>query len=89
MTNDDPWRPPYDASAVEPYDYMRDWPGDERSGWTGVVARVMHNRDTGVIRIALSGEWPDQAVITDHTMIVERTVNGRLMQIDLHGVHWE
>jgi hypothetical protein len=71
------------------YDYRRDWPQDERHEWQGVTGRIWRNPDTNVIRLTLSGEWPDQAVITNHTMVVERTVNGRLMQVDIHGLAWD
>lgn len=70
------------------YDFRRDWPDDERHQWTGVVGQIWHNPETGVIRLTLSGEWPDQASITAHTMVVERTVSGRLMQVDIHGLRW-
>lgn len=71
------------------YDFRRDWPEDELHEWTGVVGQIWRNPDTGVLRLTFSGEWPDQANITNHTMVVERTVDGRLMQVDIHGLSWD
>jgi hypothetical protein len=71
------------------YDYRRDWPEEERREWTAVTGRIWHNPSTNTVRLTMSGEWPDQAAITNHTMVVERTVAGRLMQVDIHGLNWD
>lgn len=71
------------------YDYRHSWPEIERHEFHGVMGRIWRNPDTNVLRLTFSGEWPDQAAITAHTMVVERTVDGRLMQIDIHGLNWD
>ncbi len=76
-------------SSNSEYDYRRDWPDGERAGWNGVMGRIYHNRDTGAVRICMSGEWPDTAIITKDTQVVQRTVDGRLMQVDVHGLYWD
>lgn len=77
-------------SSNSEYDFRRDWPDDERHRWTGVTGRIWHNPSTGVIRLTFSGEWPEQSIITADTTVVERTTaDGRIMQVDVHGLRWE
>lgn len=76
-------------SSNSEYDYRRDWPEAERHQWTGVMGAIYHNPTTGVVRVCMSGEWPDTAIVTQDACVVQRTVSGRLMQFDVHGLYWD
>lgn len=95
MTNPE-WLPAYtppkqDGHKVPHYDFKRDWPESEKHDWHGVVARVWYNHEEKTLRITFSGEQPDVRMVPgakDGVMVTYGLVNGRTMQIDIHGVDW-
>jgi hypothetical protein len=90
------WMPPYTPPAGQGektpyYDFKRDWPESAKHDWTGVVGRIWYNHEKKVLRITFSGEWPDTVMVPgakDGVMVTYGLVNGRTMQIDIHGVDW-
>lgn len=101
MSEWDGWSPPYSVPpdgwddirprVIPEYDFKRDWPEDEKYKWSGVHARVWYNHEKKVLKITFSGEQPDVVMVPgakDGVTVTYGLVNGRTMQIDIHGVNW-
>ena len=80
--------PAQNTDGPEVYDWKRDWPEVERSGWTYVRGRIMYSHDRKVLRLVFSGEWPDRSLEWGGVRVIRRNVSGRTMQIDIQGVDW-